>query len=560
MLLPHVLFVGVAACFKVLFPRVISWLATETYATFLLSIFYPFCWNISLLYHYRHPPETKEPQQSPQKEKRLPFREQSNNVSPAPKSARKDKSTKKTNSPKGARYPSFLRTSPRAKRSNDSESKPDTIPKTIYIASDSGDSSVASRYDVVGDSLYWLEYWVVLAVVMGVCRVVAYTPIMGKILSRSKWVRGALVELELAFFVWIFGLSSVLTQTASNDSDRRRSYETRPLKILIRRIQPIVVKIYNGTSEIITEATWKKISDKVSSFLQLAVMVRLLSEKRKDQILHIIEHSHAVLVPAVTLLMPGFAKYGVLYIQSIVPSFQSCRVLDSPSLSDRMGRLEYWVLHVFVNGVLEWWGGLLWWIPFSMHAIFVLWWHLQTPRVSKHWFDVLEDELQAFGLLGSGKVRVEDTVTATVLQAVVQSLPSGATEEEDEDQGRDETVGSGQVTDDARGKGQENIIPRNDSTGSDQVPISTALRDVDTPSPQKARSRTQETASNPNDSNSPKATQERQSRGTPAAKNIDKENTREDESASNGSSMEDTASKNSKPRRSERIRKLKAQG
>ena len=54
MLLPHVLFLTVCSSVKLLFPRVITYIATETYLNTLLGTWYPLIWTISLLYHYRH--------------------------------------------------------------------------------------------------------------------------------------------------------------------------------------------------------------------------------------------------------------------------------------------------------------------------------------------------------------------------------------------------------------------------------------------------------------------------------------------------------------------------
>jgi hypothetical protein len=64
-------------------------------------------------------------------------------------------------------------------------------------------------------------------------------------------------------------------------------------------------------------------------------------------------------------------------------------------------------------------------IPFSTHAVFLLWCHLQYT--SAGYYNVLEQELQAFGLLPQGKadiVSVDQTITATMLRSLAKSLPS----------------------------------------------------------------------------------------------------------------------------------------
>ena len=480
-----------------------TWLANETYATFLLSVAYPLLWNISLLHNYRHPTNetvtakstttsTVDPSKehksgkdtngygkvtTMKKTKRVPLREKTGSDDNVAKNKSKPDVATTSNSSSSSSSSSlssfFFRTTPattsdstgtdktktkttttttkassrllrstaatRAKtRSKETQKDATTTTTTTAGVTDktkrknaaqrSAAASMASYngvYDVREEANFWLHYWIVLALFAGATRLSTYTPIVGRILSRSVWVKTSLAELELAFYVWIFGLPSVLTSTSTTEDDFRKSYETRPLQLIINRLKPVVIKTYEGTSGIIPESTWKALSDKANSFLELAVMMRLLSKERRDQLIHALEHSHPVLIPAITLLMPGFTKYGILYITTIVTTARSSPAVNG-SLDRIMGRLEYWVLHIVVAGLLNWWKGLLWWIPFSGHAIFFLWCHLQTPKVTEAWYDVFEQELQAFGLLRGAKkdTTVKDTVTAAVIQRIVNSLPS----------------------------------------------------------------------------------------------------------------------------------------
>lgn len=153
--------------------------------------------------------------------------------------------------------------------------------------------------------------------------------------------------------------------------------------------------------------------------------MRLLSDHSQTQLLTMLEYAHPFLVPAITLLMPGFiTEYGVLYVKTIVPAAK-LKVPTTVSLSQTMDALQYWILHALLSGLLSWWSGLLWWIPFSTHAVFIVWCHLQYT--SAGYYTILEQELQAFGLLPQGKadvVSVDKTITATMLRSLAKSLPS----------------------------------------------------------------------------------------------------------------------------------------
>ncbi|KAI2508202.1 hypothetical protein MHU86_6253 [Fragilaria crotonensis] len=137
--------------------------------------------------------------------------------------------------------------------------------------------------------------------------------------------------------------------------------------------------------------------------------------------------------------MPGFVTaYGVLYVNTIVPS---AKVIPTKSLAQTMDSLQYWILHALLSSLLTWWSGLLWWIPFSTHVIFILWCHLQYTSAT--YYDSLERELQAFGLLPKGKanvVPVDQTITATMFRTLTKSLPSASNHAEGPDDGDEDDV------------------------------------------------------------------------------------------------------------------------
>jgi len=328
------------------------------------------------------------------------------------------------------------------------------------------------------EASFWLQYWIIYSIVTGVGRMIYLLPIVGRIVIKSTWLSALIVELQLLWIVWIYGLEWALASSSTNESDWKRSCKVRPLPFLTHKLIPPITRWYEGISlEVITAETWNTtICKKASSFLDLAVMMRLLSESTTKQILNVMQYAHPFLIPGMTLMMPGFiTEYGVIYVKTIVPSAKTFLAdkktktkksfsFASLSLKDTMKSLQYWVLQALLSAFLSWWSGILWWIPFSTHAIFCLWCRLQYS--SDAWYHTLEMELSAFGLLpplsngdGDQPLQIKDTMTLKVLSRVIQALPSAKTtalslndskirEEKDEDMNNDNEGEAETSTDD----------------------------------------------------------------------------------------------------------------
>jgi hypothetical protein len=442
MVLPHALFGAVAVTIKVLFPSAITWLARDTYAIFILSQLYPWIWTVALLFQYRHASSDPIATSSATATaitaskkavtavhpppRRTPLKEQLASSSTTTKSKEK---TKKL----------FPRTAPpqtpKAKSSGRGPNTPKTPVQRLLAA------GRVENYSIEQDASYWLQYWTIQCIVTGIARVLYLLPIVGRLTMRITFLKSFAVELQLCFYIWIYGMSSILTSTASSDADLQRSYMVRPLPFLTRRVAPVVQHIFHTTSHLVSPELWATVVERIKSFLSIAVMMRLLSEHSQGQLLTMLEYAHPFLVPAITLLMPGFiTEYGVLYVKTIVPAAK-LKVPTTVSLSQTMDALQYWILHALLSGLLSWWSGLLWWIPFSTHAVFLLWCHLQYT--SAGYYNVLEQELQAFGLLPQGKadiVSVDQTITATMLRSLAKSLPSAVDDDTKADDTKSESL------------------------------------------------------------------------------------------------------------------------
>lgn len=275
-------------------------------------------------------------------------------------------------------------------------------------------------YNMHEEATYWLQYWVVYALVLAMCRLTYLLPIVGRIITKYVVLSSVLRELQLVFFLWLFGVPMVTPEL---------THETRPIPLLYQRAVPMVTGMYNVVSTAIPENIWHTVVQKTTSILELAVLIKLVSTETKEWLVHVLEESRQLLPPAVTLLMPGFlTEYGVMYVQTLVPCAKGC---NSVALDDTTAWLEYWVLHGLLSSLLTWWAPLLWWIPFSTHLTFLLWCNLQLPKTTRKWYNMFEEELQAFGLLEKGDkdLQVDRTVTASMLRTLASSLPSGVQDE-----------------------------------------------------------------------------------------------------------------------------------
>lgn len=232
-------------------------------------------------------------------------------------------------------------------------------------------------------------------------------------------------EFQLVFFIWIFSMERLIS---SQDAVLAQAL---PAKLLHQHVTPFLLEFQTIISEAVPKATWQNIVvDKSRRVLDLLVMVRLLSEPWKEWWLHVLEESRVLVLPSFSLLMPGFiTQLGVTYVQFVLPTAKSLQTTNDTSTT--LLYLQYWVLHCAVSGLLTWFASITWWIPFSTHMIYLLWCHLSFGKTIGAWYDLLEMELVAFGLLeGDAQVEVHQTLSVRLLTSIVQRLPSAAEEKD----------------------------------------------------------------------------------------------------------------------------------
>jgi len=116
-------------------------------------------------------------------------------------------------------------------------------------------------------------------------------------------------------------------------------------------------------SGVVTEETWNTVvQSKARRVVEVFVMLRFISEPFKECLLQILDEGRTLLLPAVTLLMPGFiTQFGVVYVQYLVPSVKSSQ---SKGKAGELLYLQYWTLHCILSGFLAWFSPFLWLVPF----------------------------------------------------------------------------------------------------------------------------------------------------------------------------------------------------
>eukprot|EP00526_Cylindrotheca_closterium_P004904 CAMPEP_0113609830 /NCGR_PEP_ID=MMETSP0017_2-20120614/4701_1 /TAXON_ID=2856 /ORGANISM="Cylindrotheca closterium" /LENGTH=615 /DNA_ID=CAMNT_0000518675 /DNA_START=111 /DNA_END=1958 /DNA_ORIENTATION=- /assembly_acc=CAM_ASM_000147 len=381
MTVPHLFFLGIVVASKILLPRrILEWVVHETYMTTAMCLWYPFVSTLVLIHSRRQ--EGKSPDEN-----------QTLVAKAGEKSA--GKATKN-------------KTSAELKISTSNKSRLEK--KTSKGSSRQSDTSAS----------FWLQYWITYSIIQAFGQVCHMVPVFGRFVAKHPFFQSLSAEFNLFFFVWVFTMEALM---GGNTEDAFLA-QASPLKLTTRYLNPVILDLDTVVSQAISAEKWKKlVFSKAQRILDVFVMVRFLSEERKDWLLHILEESRVLLIPSITLMMPSFAtQFGVAYVQYIVPSAKSARARGANS---QFLFLQYWVLHCMFFGLLTWLAPVLWWIPFSTHVMFIAWCNLSFPKTIDKYYAVLEMELVTFGVLsGTSGIAVNDTRTAQLLNAISKRLPS----------------------------------------------------------------------------------------------------------------------------------------
>mmetsp|Transcript_11657 Transcript_11657/g.27916 ORF Transcript_11657/g.27916 Transcript_11657/m.27916 type:complete len:705 (+) Transcript_11657:81-2195(+) len=439
--MPHIFFLTVCIGIRVLTPTFARWIVHDTILTDMLSVYYPFMCTLFLVTNRRHPTKAGATISSTPSGKNNK-KDDDNNIDTTTTATKPKNGEKKNDSSTSSlRRRKASSTSP-SKKSNSgggsangnvpAEYSRDTLTPTgrggtcTNVSSSSRGRSGMSPQDT---TTYWLRYWHVFGIVQAVGMFLSSIPIFGSFVMRHPLLLLLTAELKTLFFVWLFGMEWILP--SSKDAFLA---DALPLRLVHRFVTPILLKFYTTVSDAVPQKLWQRwVVSKSETLLQAFVLIRVLSSERKDWIVNTLKESKSLIVPSITLFMPGFiTQFGVAFVQYILPSAKSAQARGDPK---RVLYLQYWIMHCMFSSLLSIFSGVIWWVPFSTHVIFIAWCYLALPDTIRVYYDIIESDLAAFGILkvtGNVASDINDTTTAKLLSAVTSRLPSASSSDEND--------------------------------------------------------------------------------------------------------------------------------
>ena len=435
--MPHMFFLAVCIGIRVLAPTFARWIVHDTILTDLLSVYYPFMCTLFLVTNRRHPTKAGNSTSTTSSSKNNK-KDDDENVDTATKATKpKNGRNKNDSTTSSLRRRKASSMSPSKKTKSCEREANSNVPveysRENLKATDRGDTrnnvSGRSGMSPQDSTTYWLRYWHVFGIVQAVGMLLSSIPIFGSFVMRNPLLLLLTAELKTLFFVWLFGMESLLP--SSKDAFLAQAL---PLRLVHRFVTPILLKFYATVSDAVPQKLWQTwVVSKSETLLQAFVLIRVLSTERKDWIVNTLKESRSLILPSVTLLMPGFiTQFGVAFVQYILPSAKSAQARGDPK---RVLYLQYWIMNCMFSALLSIFSGVIWWVPFSTHLIFIAWCYLALPDTIRVYYDIFESDLAAFGILKvTGKVAsdINDTTTAKLLSAVTSRLPSASSSDDND--------------------------------------------------------------------------------------------------------------------------------
>ena len=493
---PHVLFLAGAVGMKCLCPRLISYLATESYLRLVVSVLVPLFFTIDLISNRittkaaeqndeENEEEREQDKENVQKQTQQHLQQQHHATR---KNAHQEKKALTTASPttttassststssKIPRYSAktissqnkstlgvFPRTSPASqnhqpiilpvqpKLATTRRSRHSLLPPVVTTTSSSSSSSPSDA--TTKETLtYWIEYWTVHAGVQVVKRLLSVfsIPLLHRVLPPSL-----LAELDLLLYVWLFAVPLLWPRTLT--------IEGRPLIILSQWIRPMATECHHHIAQIVPETLWQRlVVDPACAFLRLASTLRMLSPTTVETGVHLVTDGRALIVPLLMVFVPVrlVSTLALCYTKYIL-GISKCSSIASYS---DIVTLQYWSLHAVLSLCLDYTGlhAILWWIPFSQCTLFLVWWYLTMLPAIEQWYALLEWELMCFHLVEALDVEThvakhERSRAAQLVEWLVELLPKKV--EEDGGIGQDIKDAKGDPKADDETKDDEKIM------------------------------------------------------------------------------------------------------
>ena len=476
LLLPHLLYIGGCLALKLTLPSLLRYTANGTYTYELISLYYPVFRTARLI-------SVKQSQAK-------------KGYSSTVNTSNADKSKQQTRGSVASRWLGATT----ADTGSSSKSK-------LTTKDDSRNSKIM---DIDTEASMLLRYWVVYGLIFSMMKAIVLIPFIGPYLSvsgttaaalnktptvtgarfssfrllNSKWISYLIptpyffYEVRLTFFIWLRLLPTSKTannldnESSSSSASRKRKskYEylsLSPLDMIYKKLAPIALSLADKSNAVASSATNRlnkhtpdnsknsvstivSIGNKLSSILDLAVLVRVISSKNKDRIVTLVSESYALLPACITLFMPSrFTSYGCIYASAIIPAANSANCETSlgtqghlrgtnaykKAKEDRILYLKYWVMNALFLLLLDFvFFTFLQWVPLSTHMTLLVWISLNMPLICKKAYEYLEYELVMFGVLDVEYIEnydMEKTLTVRFFKKLSSSIPVAKKDEDD---------------------------------------------------------------------------------------------------------------------------------
>ena len=401
LLLPHLLYLALVVGAKRMLPSVVTYLATRTYLCTVLGFWHPLYATLSALRRLAPHLEEWHREEEAQAEDGAGNGKRANAVTP-----------------------SMLR-----KR----------------------DQQEAEAELLRAEAVDLLSYWVVYAVLLAMVRTTKLLPFVG---TRLRLPGDVAAEATLLFFVWLRlmptpHVAGEAVGTRAPGAARARHLDKHgPVDLLFRQLSPYALAAMDSSAFLAKKAlgggaksedsssllSW--VLQKLSSTLDLLVLVRFISKGSRDWIVTTLAESSALLPAATTLLMPGyFTKFGVIYVSLIVPAGYSTAACDAarecggarrtrattlPCLDEASRYLQFWLVHAALSLLLRSCAGLLAWLPFSAHLTWLLWAYVQLDSTTRRLYVGFVRELE--------RENLEDSVLWRSGRSLLAALPSNVSD------------------------------------------------------------------------------------------------------------------------------------
>ena len=256
------------------------------------------------------------------------------------------------------------------------------------------------------DGDFWARYWLVFGA-LEFTKAICFRSLAS--IFRFTMLHSIGQQLEVCFFIFIYTVPII---TPSKIGDLTLP-EGRPLHILSDQAISFAHIIREYWSASVSQATWDKyVSSNCESLCRALVFMGMLSTETAEWCTDFVKTSRNLIFPLFTLLLPGpFPGYGVAYVKFLIPMKKTTS-------------MKYWVLLCFTSGIVGFFAGILAWIPFSNHALFMLYCWLNIEATTHRLYAKLQSDLQFFRILPG---EVHSSHTGQLVEAILQRLPNGNT-------------------------------------------------------------------------------------------------------------------------------------